>query len=202
MAPTSAETSGILAKQCHLVYERWCIKRWFGEDKQGQTKTLISSDFASYFCPVSPQHLVQHQTLVPILGSVPVTGPIVSQRVGRDIVLLFHDRGNRRGCLVSSTPRPYFTPGKDPVLIAQDGWASGPVWMGGKSRPTGIRSSDRLACSQSLYRLNYPAHSPWKPYTNSQIRVYNKLLYNRFYQNTSGSLSGYITVDNRPPQNL
>ena len=30
-------------------------------------------------------------------GSVPVTGPVVAQRVGRGIVLLFHDRDTRRG---------------------------------------------------------------------------------------------------------
>ena len=58
------------------------------------------------------------------------------QRVGRTIALLFHDRGTRRGLVVSSTPRPHFTPGKDPVLIVQEaGWAPGPVWTGGKSRP-------------------------------------------------------------------
>ena len=62
--------------------------------------------------------------------------------------------------MVSSTPRPYFTPGKDPVAIVQEaGWAPGPVWTGGKSRPIGIRSPDRPARSQSLYRLSYPAHS-------------------------------------------
>ena len=38
--------------------------------------------------------------------------------------------------MVSSTPRPHFTPGKDPVPIVQEaGWAPGPVWTGGKSRP-------------------------------------------------------------------
>jgi len=37
----------------------------------------------------------------------------VAQRVGRGIALLFHDRGTRRGWVVSSTPRPHFTPGKD-----------------------------------------------------------------------------------------
>ena len=58
--------------------------------------------------------------------------------------------------MVSSTPRPYFTPGKDPVPIVQEaGWAPGPVWKGGKSRPTGIRSPDRPARCQSLYRLSY-----------------------------------------------
>ena len=38
--------------------------------------------------------------------------------------------------MVSSTPRPHFIPGKDPVPILQEaGWAPGPVWTGGKSRP-------------------------------------------------------------------
>ena len=38
--------------------------------------------------------------------------------------------------MVSSTSRPHFTPGKDPVPILQEaGWAPGPVWTGGKSRP-------------------------------------------------------------------
>jgi len=38
--------------------------------------------------------------------------PGVAQRVGWGIALLFHDRGTRRGWVVSSTPRPHFTPGK------------------------------------------------------------------------------------------
>jgi len=62
--------------------------------------------------------------------------PCVAQRVGRGIALLFHDRGTRRGWVVSSTPRPHFTPWKDPVAILQEtGWAPGPVWTGGKYRP-------------------------------------------------------------------
>ena len=60
----------------------------------------------------------------------------LAQRVGRGIALLFHDRGTRRGWVVSSTPRPHFTPGKDPVPILQEaGWAPGPVWTSRKSRP-------------------------------------------------------------------
>ena len=36
-----------------------------------------------------------------------------------------------RGWGVSVTPRPLFTPGKDPVLIVQEaGWAPGPAWTG------------------------------------------------------------------------
>jgi len=38
--------------------------------------------------------------------------------------------------VVSSTPGPHYTAGKDPVPILQEaGWATGPVWTGGKSRP-------------------------------------------------------------------
>jgi hypothetical protein len=62
--------------------------------------------------------------------------------------------------VVKSTPQPHFTPGKDPVPIVQEaGWAPGTVWTGGKSRPTGIRSPDRPARSQSLYRLSYLAQT-------------------------------------------
>jgi hypothetical protein len=77
------------------------------------------------------------------------------------IVLLFLDLGTRRGWGVSVTPRPLSTPGKDPGPIVQEaGWAPGPVWTDAKNlAPTGTRSPDRSARSQSLYRLSYPAHS-------------------------------------------
>ena len=73
--------------------------------------------------------------------------------------------------MVSSTPRPHFTPGKDTVPILQEtGWAPGPVWTGGKSRPHRDSISDRPACSQSLYRLSYSAHI----YTYIYIYVYKR----------------------------
>jgi hypothetical protein len=85
--------------------------------------------------------------------------PSVAQRVGRGIAVLFHDRGTRRGWVVSSTPRTHFTSGKDPVPILQEaGWAPGPVWTGGKFRPLRNSIPDRPARSQSLYWLSYPAH--------------------------------------------
>jgi hypothetical protein len=52
-----------------------------------------------------------------------------------------------------------FTSGKkNPVHIVQEaGWALGPVWTGAENlAPTGIRSPDRYARSDSLYRLSYP----------------------------------------------
>ena len=67
--------------------------------------------------------------------------PGVAQRVGRSIALLFHDRGTRRGWVVSSTPRPHFTPGKDPVPIVQEaGWPQGRFGRAENLVPTGIRS--------------------------------------------------------------
>jgi len=89
--------------------------------------------------------------------------PGVAQRVGRGIALLVHDRGTRRGWVVSSTPLPHFTPWKDPVHILQEaGWAPGPDWTGGKSHPHRDSIPDRPTGSQSLYRLSYPAHIMWQ----------------------------------------
>ena len=83
-----------------------------------------------------------------------------THRGSRGIALPFHDHGTSRGWGVSVTLRPLFTPEKDPVPIVQKaGCIPGPVWTGAENfGPTGIRSPDRPACSQSLYRLRYPAH--------------------------------------------
>jgi hypothetical protein len=68
--------------------------------------------------------------------------------------------GTRREWEVSVTPRPLFPLEKNAVLIVQEaGGAPGPVETGAKNLAlNGIRSPDRLARSQSLYRLSYPAH--------------------------------------------
>jgi len=64
-----------------------------------------------------------------------------THRGSRDIALLFLDHGTRRGLGVSVTPRPLFTPGKDPVPIVQEvGWAPEPAWTSAENlAPTGIR---------------------------------------------------------------
>ena len=51
-----------------------------------------------------------------------------------------------------------FTPGKDPVPnVYENGWAPGPLRTGMKNlAPTGIRSPDRSARSELLYRLRSP----------------------------------------------
>ena len=50
------------------------------------------------------------------------------------------------GWVVNATPRPHFTPGKDPVPILQEAeCAPGPVWTGEKSRPHRDSMPDRPA---------------------------------------------------------
>ena len=82
-----------------------------------------------------------------------------AHRESRGTAIPFHDHGSRRGWGVV-TPRPLFTPGKDPVPIVQEArWTPGPVWTGAENlAPTGIRSPDCPAHSQLLYRLSYPTH--------------------------------------------
>jgi len=83
--------------------------------------------------------------------------PSVAQSVGRDIALLFHDRGTRRGWVVNSTPRPHFTAGKDPVPILQEtGLAPGPVCTDGKSRPHRDSIPDRPARSSVAIPTQLP----------------------------------------------
>jgi len=83
--------------------------------------------------------------------------PGVAQRVGWGVALLFHDRGTGREWVVSSTPRPHFTPGKDPVPTVQEaGWAPGPVWTGGKPRLHGDSIPDRPARSSVAIPTELP----------------------------------------------
>jgi len=84
--------------------------------------------------------------------------PGVAQRLGRGIALLFHDRSTRRGWLVSSTPRPHFTPGKDPEPIVQEaGWDPGPVCTGRKSCPHWDSIPDHPACSSVAIPTELPS---------------------------------------------
>ena len=78
--------------------------------------------------------------------------------MSRGIALLLHDLGIEDGGGWSTPRHGRFTPRKDPVPIVQEaGWAPGPVWTGAENlAPTGIRSPDRPARSESLYRLSYP----------------------------------------------
>jgi hypothetical protein len=80
-------------------------------------------------------------------------------RASRVVALPFLDHGIRRGWGVSVILQPLFTPRKNPAPIVQEaGWAPGPVWTGAENlAPSRIRSPDRPAHSESLYRLSYPS---------------------------------------------
>ena len=63
--------------------------------------------------------------------------------------------------MVSSTPRPHFTPGKDSVPILQEAaWAPGPIWTGGKCRIHRYSILDRAARSS----VTIPTELPEPPH--------------------------------------
>ena len=78
------------------------------------------------------------------------------------------------GC--NTTPRLLYLL-EDPVPTEQEaGSAPGPVWMGTENLvPTGIRSADSPARSESLYRLSYPGHKIfvklWLNYGNNMVKL-------------------------------
>jgi hypothetical protein len=77
----------------------------------------------------------------------------------RGIALLFHDQWQKKGVRVQRhAPAALYPPGKDPVPTVQEAvWAPGPVWTGAENlAPTGIRSTDRPANSQSLIPTMLP----------------------------------------------
>jgi len=75
---------------------------------------------------------------------------------------------------VWSGPRPgRFTPGKDAVSIVNEVvWAPGLVCTGTEYfAPTGIRYPDRLARSESLYRLSYPGPHWFRAVFNNGVQL-------------------------------
>jgi hypothetical protein len=94
--------------------------------------------------------------------------------------------------VASATSRPLYPRERDPVPIVQEaGWAPGPVWTGAENlAPTGIRSPDRPAHSESLYRLIYPGICDWSKVKNkfwlymktdrisSVVKLFSRLLIN------------------------
>jgi hypothetical protein len=93
---------------------------------------------------------------LPACSTVPQPTAL-SRAPNRGIDLLFVTLA-LEGCVWSALRPGRFKPGKDSAPIVQEaGWAPGPVWTCAKNLAlTGIRSPDRPARSQSLYRLSYP----------------------------------------------
>ena len=91
-----------------------------------------------------------------------------AHRGSRGIALLFLDRGTRRYEGTASRPGPSLRPGKTRYpLYRRLGGSQGRSGQVRKITPLiGIRSSDRPARSQSLYRLSYHG-----PLVNDNVRV-------------------------------
>jgi len=128
-------------------------KMWF-EQKRNKTTFWVRSS-ASFAATYGGSKVKVKCTFVQALRLC--TGRTVL-RGSRGLALLFLYHGTRRGWVVSSTPRPQFTPGKDPVPIVQEaGWGPGSVWTGAESvAPTGIRSPDRPARSSVAIPTELP----------------------------------------------
>jgi hypothetical protein len=60
--------------------------------------------------------------------------------------------------VVNATPQPFYPREGDPSpIFLEAGWAPGPAITGAENlAPTGIRTPDRPASSESLYRLRHP----------------------------------------------
>ena len=78
------------------------------------------------------------------------------------------------GWVVSTTPPPLY-PRERPGTHCTRGWVGPRAGLDGrgKSRPNGIRSPDRPARSESLYRLSYPGRSP----ITNQMKSFRTLSY-------------------------
>jgi hypothetical protein len=145
---------------------------WLTENRLASQERLCSMEWVNEWVRHYIKYIKVKCTLVQALRLC--TGR-TARRESRGIAPLFLDHGTRRGWGVGFTPRPIFTSGKDPVPIVQEaGWAAGPGWIGAENlAPTGIRSPDRPARRQSLYRLRYPAHIKYilygNPFTSTTI---------------------------------
>jgi len=90
---------------------------------------------------------------------------VVAQREGRGIALLFRDRGTRRGWVVSRTPRPHFTPGKDPPGTHFTGG-----WMGPRDK---ARSTESLAALQLLIKHTHThRHTRTRTHTHTHTHTH------------------------------
>jgi hypothetical protein len=179
----------LIAIRKHLRYIVW----WRGEPRM--TRILISCMFVCMYVQFSKptvsepcssvdwgtvrlihnvwQRYHHKKVKCTLLQALRLCTDRAAHRGSRGIALIFLDHGTRRGWGVSVTPRPLFTPGKNPVPIVQEaGLVPGPVWTGAENlASTGIRSPDRPARSQSLYRTRYPAH-------NTIVIIYAKIISN------------------------
>ena len=83
----------------------------------------------------------------------------MSQRVGRGIALLVHDRGTRRGEWLAARPGRTLPPGETRYPWCRR--LDGPQGRSGRAEniaPSGFNPRTVQPVAQSLNRLSYPAH--------------------------------------------
>ena len=90
-------------------FQFWSFK-WFKTYVHGSS--WFPSQRKQKWFPCAVQRRWKNSSLLLKKVKVSRCRPGVAQRVGRGIALLFHDRGTRRGWVVSSTPWPPLPPGK------------------------------------------------------------------------------------------
>ena len=165
------------------IIQKHSLQRLLLGESQYIVKKAWGSSDNMFLLLLTPIHCVKC-TLVQALRLC--TGR-TAHRGSRGIALLNNDHSTRKGWEVSVTHRLLFTSGKDTVPIVQGaGWAPEPVWAGAENlATTGIRSPDRPAHSQSLYRLRYPAHThciamtlqvKWDQWVGRVARMWDGLL--------------------------
>ena len=89
------------------------------------------------------------------------------------------------GAWSAARPGRTLSHGKGPVSIVKEaGWAPGPIWTGGKSRPHWDSIPDRPARIESLYRLSYPTHKV-SQFTSLNCGGIQIVLLRRFYLSSS-----------------
>jgi len=80
-------------------------------------------------------------------------------------------------------PAALYTPGKDSVPIVQEaGWAQGPVWTGGKSRPHRDSIPDRPVRSSVAIPTKLPGphtHTHTHTHTQTHTHIYIYMLLNQ-----------------------
>jgi len=91
---------------------RGLISVWHPQDRASWCILIVKTNWMHHFSNLLWYKLVKG----------PRYRPGVAQRVGSGIALLFHDRGTRRGWVVSSTPRPHFSPRDRPGTHCTGGW--------------------------------------------------------------------------------
>ena len=121
-----------------------------------------------------------------------------AHRGTRGIALLFLDHGTRRGWRVSVTPRPFFTPGKDPVPLYRR--LGGPQGQSGQVRkispPPGFDSLivQPVASRYTVYATRPTIYYMRLTTLKSHSIVYWNILQNIEPETRSISVSKYLCV--------